>query len=98
MRRRWRFKFIKQLFEEDFTKLYFAPDRDRDPGPHIADAFPPKEQKPIFPKIDIDVNPFGCKAFARKFNLRSLPGIPGPSSEEAMPDTNEPPKQPWHAF
>lgn len=83
-------------FVADFMTLYNAPDRDREGGPHLATPFPPSDQKPVFPNIDTDINPFGCKAFARKFTRFSSPGIPGPSSESAIKDINEPPKQSWH--
>ena len=85
-------------FVADFLTLFNAPDRDRDGGPHLAKPFPPSDQAPLFPNIDTDINPFGCKAFARKFNRFSGPGIPGPSSEDAIKDINEPPKQVWHAL
>jgi len=83
-------------FVGDFLTLYSAPDRDREGGPHLATPFPPSDKNPVFPNIDTDINPFGCKAFARKFNRFSSPGIPGPSSENAIKDINEPPKQSWH--
>ena len=83
-------------FVDDFMTLYNAPDRDREGGPHLAIAFPPSDRNPLFPNIDTDINPFGCNAFAPKFNRHSSPGIPGPASENAIKDNNEPPKQPWH--
>jgi hypothetical protein len=85
-------------FAADFTAVYNSPDRDRPGGPHRSRPDPPHERPPTFPNIDRTVNPFGCDAFARKLTARSFPGIPGPSSEQAVSDARAPAKQPWHAL
>ncbi len=87
-------------FANDFTKLYLLPDRDRKNGPHFAVASPPFRpfKMPIRPNIDLDKNPFGCKAFFRKYDARSGPGIPGPASATIIKDTPRPLKQPWHVL
>ena len=86
------------LFQEDFQKLYNSPDRDRPNGPHIATPRPSRDKPPIFPNVDTDVNPFGCDAFARKFDAGCCPNIPGPTAASVITGTNEPPKQSWHSL
>ena len=85
------------VFAEDFESLFTASNRDQS-GAHDAKFRPPKGQKPMFPDIDLDRNPFGCSAFARKFDRRSFPGIPGAPSDTAVVDTNVPPKKAWHVM
>jgi len=83
-------------FADDFSRLYNLPDRDHKGGPHEAQAFPPKERRPIFPNIDTDINPFGCNAFARRDTARSFPGIPGVGSAQVIVPGALTPMQPWH--
>jgi peptidoglycan hydrolase-like protein with peptidoglycan-binding domain len=82
----------------DFNPLFTSPDRDRPGGPHFASSDPLQKDRPIFPNIDLAKNPFGCTAFARRFNARSFPGIPGGASDTLVVDQNVPPKQPWHTM
>ena len=73
--------------------------RDKPNGPHHSeDPAPPRSQAPIFPNIDTSVNPFGCDAYARRFNAASLPGIPGDPAETVIKDLNDPVKQAWHTL
>jgi len=87
-------------FANDFTKLFQLPDRDRQGGPHFAEAAPPFRpfKLPIRPNIDRDKNPFGCNAFFRKYTARSFPGIPGPASATIIKDAARPQKLPWHVL
>ena len=87
-------------FVRDFVKLYLLPDRDREGGPHFAVANPSFRpfKMPIRPNIDLDKNPFGCKAFFRKYDAHSGPGIPGPASATIIKDATRPEKQPWHVL
>lgn len=71
--------------------------RDKKGGAHEIDARPPAD-RPIRPNFDLDINPFGCKAFARRFDPSLTKSIPGPSSETVIIDKGRPPRLPWHVL
>lgn len=87
-----------RTFVPHFDSLYNSPNRDRDNGPHAAHSRPPSNKPPLFPNIDLAINPFGCNAFCRKLDAGSLPGIPGGSSDVLVKDTNIPEKKAWHVL
>ncbi len=87
-----------RTFAPHFESLYNSPNRDRDNGPHEAHPRPPSDKPPLFPNIDLAINPFGCNAFCRKLDAGSFPGIPGGPSDVLVKDTNVPEKKAWHVL
>lgn len=65
---------------------------------HSAVSVPPIAQKPVFPNIDNQINPFTCRAFFRKFDKTILPGLPGPPFSSIVKDKERfiPPRQLWN--
>jgi peptidoglycan hydrolase-like protein with peptidoglycan-binding domain len=88
------------MLASDLTDLFILNTGKRDESAHSAISKPPREKAPVFPNIDTDKNPFGCKAYFRKFDKDSGPGIPGPTFIEIMedPDGNIPQAQTWHTL
>jgi peptidoglycan hydrolase-like protein with peptidoglycan-binding domain len=88
---------LTRLFVTDVLNLHEQSNK-RDVSDHVAVSKPPAEQPPIRPTIDLDRNPFGCSAFFRSFDENCTPRVPGPSTEQIVLDTNDPPKRRWHSL
>jgi len=89
--------FIGESFKDVYAQSGAA--RDKPGGSHHATGLaPPLSQTPILPNIDTSVNPYGCAAYARRYNAQSLPGIPGDDAKTVIKDLNDPAKQPWHTL
>ena len=91
-------KGLARLYVDQLADV-FDPTTSREDPAHSAISFPPRGQPPIRPTFDLDRNPFGCSAFFRAFDERSLPGVPGPASDVLIKDDEfAPPKRAWHSF
>lgn len=91
------------LYEVDFLQVFQASAAKRDvPGQHGgAITHPPEDRDPIRPDFDLDRNPFGCDAFARRYLGDCCPGTPGLSTDDVIQDRSlsdgiGPVKMPWH--
>ncbi len=85
-----------KLFVDDFFSLREGSD-ERDKSDHRAIAHPPRD-RPIRPSFDLDRNPFGCNAFARKYGADCLPNVPGAPSEKVILESDGPPRRRWHSM
>ncbi|WP_431214669.1 peptidoglycan-binding domain-containing protein [Puia sp. P3] len=88
-----------RLAGEDVTDVYINTTSKREPA-HTAISGPPADQTPVIPNIDPDKNPFGCKAYFRKFDKTLAPGVPGPPFSQIVEDKNGsiPKGEPWHTL
>jgi hypothetical protein len=93
-------QFGTALFGESFKRVYAQTGaRDANGGPHHAgDPSPPRDRTPILPNLDTAINPFGCDAYARRWNAQSLPGVPGDDAKAVVKDLGDPAKRPWHVL
>ena len=92
---------LPALYDQSLKNVYAqsGATRDRPGGPHhTVGAAPPLSQPPILPNIDTSINPFGCVAYARRYNAASLPGVPGDDAKTVVKDLGDPTKQPWHTL
>jgi hypothetical protein len=92
---------LPALYDQSLRTVYAQSGaiRDKPSGPHHAvGVAPPLSQPPILPNIDTSINPFGCTAYARRYNAASLPGVPGDDAKAVVKDLGDPAKQPWHAL